>query len=468
MFTHFSGYPFKDGVFVGCDGDDNSSGSQPAAGPNVIQVSGYVEHDLDTGLSHVVNTGPTPTVVYPNGQKVTGHSDPVASSTQPFRVHEFGPAQPLLVHEFGPPIPAASGVIINHVADEDIERYGCGSFGCPKLENVDLCADGLCDYKPTGGGGWFRWSSVAHAAFEGGNILFRYGVFDYEACTDNAKSCLLEIAMVTPGGRAFKGARALGKAAEAGADAAKAAKKAAPRTALDDLGGLSCRSFSSDTGVLMANGTTKPISDVEVGDLVSAKDPETGEVAPQRVLRTLPHVDRLLVFETSAGQIWTTEDHLYWNVTDSEWQQSQDLSAGDALLSATGALVTAVGLDWQTARVDLAYDLDVSGFDTFFVVVGEESALVHNIECPWKLKTDSNFGNQVLDGALPQTGQLSALTADQLIDLQMDLATSIRNRQRNLWDGTFATNTQQFQNHAARVDLEVGLLDRVEDLLGSQ
>ncbi|MGH1489075.1 MAG: polymorphic toxin-type HINT domain-containing protein [Acidimicrobiales bacterium] len=235
---------------------------------------------------------------------------------------------------------------------------------------------------------------------------------------------------------------------------------------LDDLGRLSCRSFSADTTVLMADGTTKPISEIAVGDLVYAADPQSGETAPQAVLRTLPHVDQLLVLETSAGGVWTTEDHLYWNATDGKWQESQHLSPGDALLSATGATVLAQGLDWQTARVDLAYDLDVAGFDTFFVSVGDDSALVHNIECPWQLKTDANFGNQVLDGQLPQTGQLSQLKPGQLRDLRSDLATSIANRQRNLWDGTFPVGTEQFRRHAARVDLEVGLLDRVDDLLG--
>ena len=227
-----------------------------------------------------------------------------------------------------------------------------------------------------------------------------------------------------------------------------------------------CRSFSADTGVLMADGTTTPIAEVAVGDEVLALNPETGRRAAQVVLRTLPHLDNLLVLETTAGPVWTTEDHLFWNVTDGEWQESQELDPGDGLLSSTGGSVLATELDWSTAHVDIAYDLDVSGFDTFFVSVGEESALVHNIECPWQLKRDTNFGNSVLDGPLPQTGQLSELTRGQLLDLQSDLTTSIGNRQQNLWDGTFPTDTQVFRDHAARVDLEVGLLDRVNSLLG--
>ena len=242
----------------------------------------------------------------------------------------------------------------------------------------------------------------------------------------------------------------------------------APNGLADDLLGAAC-SFSGETQVLMADGTTKPIGEVVVGDLVLAADPKTGEKSAQIVVRTLPHLDNLLVLETSVGRVWTTEDHLFGNLTDGEWQESQELDKGDALLSSTGGSVMAIGLDWHSARVDTAYDLDVSGFDTFFVSVGDESALVHNIECPWQLKVDTNFSsghNRILDGPLPQTGQLSQLTRGQLLDQQSDLTTSIANRQHNLWDGTFPTVSTQFENHAARIDLERGLLSRVNDLLG--
>ena len=69
----------------------------------------------------------------------------------------------------------------------------------------------------------------------------------------------------------------------------------------------------------LANGTTRAIADVKVGDQVLATDPETGEAGEREVLATLPHTDQLLTLKTSAGEIVTTEDHRYWNETDSEW-----------------------------------------------------------------------------------------------------------------------------------------------------
>lgn len=116
------------------------------------------------------------------------------------------------------------------------------------------------------------------------------------------------------------------------------------------------------------------------------------------------------------------------------------------------------------SAVRTAYNLTVEDVHTFFVAVGSDHALVHNT-CPWQLKVDSNFGNQILDSPLPQTGQLSDLTRGELLDLQSDLTTNIANRQENLWDGTFPTDTEMFRNHAARVDLEVGLLHEVNKRL---
>lgn len=47
------------------------------------------------------------------------------------------------------------------------------------------------------------------------------------------------------------------------------------------------------------------------------------------------------------------------------------------------------------------------------------------------------------------------------------LASTQNNRPQH-WDGTFPTGTQIFRNHAARIDSERGLLNRVDDLLGQQ
>jgi hypothetical protein len=132
----------------------------------------------------------------------------------------------------------------------------------------------------------------------------------------------------------------------------------------------------------LANGTRKPISEIEVGEYVYATDPETGETGPREVIATLPHTDQLLTLRTSSGEIVTTEDHKYWNASDEEWQESQDLDEGDRLLTADGDQVTVEGLDWTTVHTAPAYDLDVADLDSFYVAAGDDEVLVHNCNVP--------------------------------------------------------------------------------------
>ncbi len=137
-------------------------------------------------------------------------------------------------------------------------------------------------------------------------------------------------------------------------------------------------SFSGSTPVLLADGTTKPISQVRVGDLVLATDPTSGTTGARVVVATLPHVDALLTLRTSAGEIVTTEDHEYWNVTESSWQESQDLDPGDQLLDSGGAIVLVQGLDWGSLRTAAAYDLTVDDLHSYHVGAGDKAVLVHN------------------------------------------------------------------------------------------
>jgi hypothetical protein len=57
-------------------------------------------------------------------------------------------------------------------------------------------------------------------------------------------------------------------------------------------------SFSGDTEVLMAGGTTKPIEDVQVGDDVLATDPVTGERGPRKVTELWVHDDQVFALQS--------------------------------------------------------------------------------------------------------------------------------------------------------------------------
>lgn len=83
-----------------------------------------------------------------------------------------------------------------------------------------------------------------------------------------------------------------------------------------------CRnSFDPRTEVLMADGTTKPIAEVRIGDKVIATDPKTGKSSPREVTAELLHRDNDLIDlqvrgpEGKAVTIHTTSHHPFWDDT---------------------------------------------------------------------------------------------------------------------------------------------------------
>ncbi|MER7455768.1 polymorphic toxin-type HINT domain-containing protein [Micromonospora sp. NPDC126480] len=145
--------------------------------------------------------------------------------------------------------------------------------------------------------------------------------------------------------------------------------------------GKAC-SFSGDTHVLMADGSTKAIRDVQVGDVVLATDPETGEEGPRTVVRLWVHEDQLVDLKLAGGEVvTTTEDHPFWNQTDQQWQASQDLDPGDTLRTASGGSVAVNGIEWDTFQEGLAYNLTVADIHTYYVMASNTPVLVHNTGC---------------------------------------------------------------------------------------
>jgi len=149
-------------------------------------------------------------------------------------------------------------------------------------------------------------------------------------------------------------------------------------SALRPSPGGRCRSFSGDTEVLMADGTSKRIDLLQVGDMVLAKDPETGERGPRPVVDVWFHDDLLIDLRIENDRLTTTEDHQMWNATDQAWQESQDIDPGEAVLTADGEHLEVGGLDWLSARTGTAYNLTVDDIHTYFVMVDDEAVLVHN------------------------------------------------------------------------------------------
>ncbi|MFD5430357.1 polymorphic toxin-type HINT domain-containing protein, partial [Streptomyces sp. NPDC127084] len=146
-------------------------------------------------------------------------------------------------------------------------------------------------------------------------------------------------------------------------------------------------SFVPQTPVLLADGTSKPIKDLRVGDQVTATDPETGETGGRAVTRLIVGEGekslRELTVDTDgeAGDatetITATFGHPFWVANRNDWVEAADLKAGDRLRTADGSLKELVGLrTWnRQARV---HNLTVDDLHTYYVLAGSTPVLVHN------------------------------------------------------------------------------------------
>lgn len=156
----------------------------------------------------------------------------------------------------------------------------------------------------------------------------------------------------------------------------------APST-LDNLAAL-C-SFTGDTNIIMADGTTKPLVDVTEGDWVRGLDQSNNSFTVGKVVYAGSHQDT--VFDIALNEKWlsVTEDHPFWTKSTNQWLQAGDLEVGTKLLSANDSETLVSSIDWDSFRSEEAFSISVATISTYFVSIDGESALVHN--CP------PNFGN---------------------------------------------------------------------------
>jgi hypothetical protein len=140
----------------------------------------------------------------------------------------------------------------------------------------------------------------------------------------------------------------------------------------------------------MADGSRKPIDQVEVGDEVIASDPETSEQEVRKVTHVFVHEDTVTDLALKDGTtLGTTVDHPFWSATDGRFERADELAAGEQVLTADGRPLTVDGLRFATSRTGPAYNLEVEGIHTYHV--GEQSVLVHNMCGPiWSATKKKN------------------------------------------------------------------------------
>ncbi|MFG1871051.1 polymorphic toxin-type HINT domain-containing protein [Micromonospora arborensis] len=147
---------------------------------------------------------------------------------------------------------------------------------------------------------------------------------------------------------------------------------------------LTPNSFSADTPVLLADGSSKPIADVRVGDRVLATDPTTGVSAAQPVTRLIRSTDPALTDVTvapaggAAVTVHTTPHHPFWDVTGRRWVDAADLTAGSSLRNPDGELVRVVAVRTFDGP-QVMHNLTVAETHTYYVAAGSTALLVHNV-----------------------------------------------------------------------------------------
>ncbi|MDU0294016.1 polymorphic toxin-type HINT domain-containing protein [Saccharothrix longispora] len=149
-------------------------------------------------------------------------------------------------------------------------------------------------------------------------------------------------------------------------------------------GSCALHSFVGTTLVLMADGSTTPISEVKIGDKVKATDPTTGETTDRNVVATIVHDDeddmtKLTVAgeDGSTGTIDATSWHPVWVDAEGRFVNIGELKIDDRLMSVDSGSPVVTDVD-RYIHFESVYDLTVDGVHTYYVVVGTISTLVHN------------------------------------------------------------------------------------------
>ncbi|MEV4562076.1 polymorphic toxin-type HINT domain-containing protein [Kitasatospora sp. NPDC049285] len=184
----------------------------------------------------------------------------------------------------------------------------------------------------------------------------------------------------------------VGTRGEGGA-VAGAVRSAERASLLDGLRSLlrGCRnSFPAGTLVLLADGTTKPIEQLALGDQVKATDPEDGTTLPETVTNTFTtpddheFTDVVLADDSASGGVSTTltstQHHPYWDVSTQQWTDAAELKAGDKVRTDTGSTLTIVNVTNYATGPTTAYNLTVADLHTYYVLAGTTPVLVHNID----------------------------------------------------------------------------------------
>ena len=165
----------------------------------------------------------------------------------------------------------------------------------------------------------------------------------------------------------------------------------------DSQRAVGCNSFVPGTEVLMADGSTKPIEDIELGEHVWAHEPETGKEGARQVTHLITgHGNKTLIDITiDEHTVTATDEHPIWLPRQVEWVDAEELQPGDLVLDHKGEVAEIDEVSVRQVSDQTVYNLTVEDLHTFFVASGPQSVLTHNSNCD--LPSELSGGDAVVD-----------------------------------------------------------------------
>lgn len=188
-----------------------------------------------------------------------------------------------------------------------------------------------------------------------------------------------------------------------------------------------CGCFVAGTLVDTEDGL-RPIEEIEIGDLVVARDPDTGETSLKPVIELIRLNNRdiwEIEFAVADGVIQTfqtTDDHPWWN-EELGWLRTDQLEPATMIETFDEDRAQVISIN-PTGQISPTFNLEVDDFHTYFV--GTEQLWVHNGPCNrfyrGKDRRDAIEHHRTADGGLEcayckkglteEPGQASTVTVD--------------------------------------------------------
>jgi hypothetical protein len=146
-------------------------------------------------------------------------------------------------------------------------------------------------------------------------------------------------------------------------------------------------SFVAGTRVLLGDGGTKDIEDVQVGDAVLATDPVSGRSAAKPVTGLIRGSGSKQLVDIAVDEdgnavtpptvITATAAHPFWVPAARAWVPAGSLVAGSAVLTRDGDLAAVTTVSGRT-EITTVYNFSVADLRTYYVLAGSVPVLVHN------------------------------------------------------------------------------------------